>query len=378
MNLADMLGYADIYDLSRIAKNYACECNGNSKHELMQSILIAVNRRDVFEQQMNELSMEDIRFLNFLIFNQREAFSVEDLLARAKQTKFNPNEAEEWNPRDLITSFKHRGWLFNGYSQQTKYLLHVPVDLKRKFIDALTVKFKLNICSLSDFPSIYRDEQSLIVDDIVSFLKFISQHDIQLSTDGYIYKRFLLQILDSFSVHEEGVAKTAWRFGYGRKFKEYPARFSFIYDYCYFHNLIIEKGEQLALTDQGKTKLAEGRKEDILQVYRFWLKLYKGAIPNLQSLMHWIDRLAKQWVSQASLAEVLCPLIKSYYYDSSESIFENRMIPLMMHLGLVRIGEDGEYGRVLQVSKLGSSLIQGIYVADEDAIDLKLTPSALA
>ncbi len=48
------------------------------------------------------------------------------------------------------------------------------------------------------------------------------------------------------------------------------------------------------------------------------------------------------------------------------------MIRMMLHLGLVRIGEDTTLGSVLQVSKLGSSLIQGIYVAEEETIDLKL------
>ncbi|MNI88262.1 hypothetical protein D3C73_1455450 [compost metagenome] len=41
---------------------------------------------------------------------------------------------------------------------------------------------------------------------------------------------------------------------------------------------------------------------------------------------------------------------------------------MMMHLGLVRIGEDEAAGRVVQVTKLGSSLIAGIYVPDEDKI----------
>jgi hypothetical protein len=36
----------------------------------------------------------------------------------------------------------------------------------------------------------------------------------------------------------------------------------------------------------------------------------------------------------------------------------------------VRLGEDNLLGTVLQVSKLGSSLIQGIYVAEEESIDL--------
>jgi hypothetical protein len=370
MNLTEMLSYADIYDLNRIAKNYACECNVNSKNELIQSILMAINQKDTFEQQMNALSIEDIRLLNFLVFNQRSAYSLEDLLARIKQTKFVAQEGEKWNPRDIISSFKQRGWLFNGHAQQTKYLFHLPADLKRKIMDALNVRFKARLYYMTENPNVYRDEQGLLSDDILLFLKFIGQNEVQLSTDGYLYKRTLQLVLEYFSVYENGVTKSAWRFGYGRKYKEYPIRFSFIYDYCFFHDLIIEQGDSLALTDLGRELVTSNHKVDMLQVYRFWIKLYKGAIPNIQALVQWFDRLANVWVSVSSLEEVLCPLIKPFYYDTPESIFNQRLIMMMLHLGLVRLGEDKMLGSVLQVSKLGSSLIQGIYVAEEESIDL--------
>jgi hypothetical protein len=373
MNLAEMLSYADIADLSRIAKNYACECNGNSKNELIQSILIAVNHREVFDQQIKALSWEEIRLINYLIFNPRLKFGLEDLLAIAKQAKFTLNDGEIWNPRDIISKFKQRGWLFNGHSQQTKYLFYVPVDLKQKFIVALHGKFKHNLNFLSNDPAVYRDEQTLLMDDILIFLKIVGQQNLQLSADGYMYKRYLQMILEAFNVSEAGVAKTAWRFGYGRRYKEYPSRFSFIYDYCYFQDLIIEDHTQLRLTESGQQKAAAGRKEDMLQVYRFWLKLYKSAVPNIVSLVHWTDRLSQSWVTAASLSEVIGPLIKPYYYDSAASIFENRLLQMMMHLGLLRLGDDMNHGKVIQVSKLGSSLIQGIYVNEEECLDLSLT-----
>jgi hypothetical protein len=210
------------------------------------------------------------------------------------------------------------------------------------------------------------------VEDIIVFLKFISQNELQLSTDGYLYKRSLQLIMDHFSLQEEGITKSAWRFGYGRKFKEYPSRFSFIYDYCYFHDLILEQRDTLILSDLGLEFVTLNKRVDMLQVYRFWIKLYKGAIPNIQALVQWFERLAKTWVSVSSLGDALCPLIKPYYYDSSDSILRQRMILMMLHLGLIRLGEDIKLGSVIQVSKLGSSLIQGIYVAEDESIDLKL------
>lgn len=372
MNLADMLCYTDIRELSRIARNYDCDCSGNSKNELIQSILTAVGRREVFDHLIANLETEDIRFLNSLLFDRRDAFSLEDLVARANQTKFSKGEKEEWNPREMISRFKQRGWLFNGHSQQTKYLFRVPEDLKKRFSDTLALHYESRVEPAIEPPHAYRDEQSLLSDDIRHFLEYLCKQEVPLSADGYLYKRQLQQVLESFAVTEESVGKTAWRFGYGRRFKEYPARFSLIYDYCYFQGYMEEGGVSLDITQQGRERVAEGRREDPASVYRFWLKLYKGPIPNLLSLVYWIGRLAKGWVTSASLHDVLIKLIKPYYYDSPDSIYEQRLLQMLMHLGIIRIGSHQTQGKVIQVTGLGSALINGTYVAEEECIDLKL------
>jgi hypothetical protein len=370
MNLADMLSYTDIKELSRIANTYECECNGHSKNELIQSILSTLNRREVFERHIQDLQLEDIRFLNSLLSDSRNSFSLEELTARVKQSKFPRNENEPQNPREVIARFKQLGWLFNGYSQQTKYLFQVPHDLKRRFYDVLTAKFRQQLTKVED-PSVYREEQMLITEDIYRFLHFISQQqEIVLSADNSMYKRQLQQILELMSIKEEMVVKGRWRFGYGRMFKEYPNRFSLIYDYCYYQHWIVEQNALLNLTDSGTNKLLEGSKENIVQVYRFWLRLYKGPIPNIQSIVHWIQRLSGSWVTAASLDEALCQLIKPFYYDSAESILEQRILQMMMHLGLLRIGEDELLGPVVQITKLGSDVIEGTYVMEEDQIDI--------
>ncbi|MCZ8512960.1 hypothetical protein O9H85_11120 [Paenibacillus filicis] len=369
MNLADMLSYADIHDLSRIATTYECECNGHSKNELIQSILSTVGRRDVFQNQVDALTIQDIRFLNSLLFDPRGAFSLEELIARVQQSKFDTDASEDGggNPRETITRFKQRGWLFNGHSQQTRYLFHVPADLKRRFIAALGTQLA-SMVQPAEEPEAYRDEQKLIVEDIWHFLHYLKENETLLTAENAMYKRSLLQILDRLGVGEEPVGKTAWRFGYGRMFRDYPNRFSFIYDYCYFQDLITEHHQVLALTEKGQARLGEGQREDPDQVYRFWLKLYRGPIPNLISLVHWVKQLAGAWITADSLRTALEPLIRPFYYDTAGSIMDQRILQMMMHLGLIRVGEDERLGRVLQVTKLGSRLIEGTYVPDEERI----------
>ncbi|CAG7648845.1 hypothetical protein ACFQI7_11980 [Paenibacillus allorhizosphaerae] len=367
MNLADMLSYADIHDLSRIAGTYNCECNGHSKNELIQSILSTVGRREIFERQVDGMSLEDIRFLNSLLFDQRGSFSLEELIARVQQSRFVKEPSEAWNPREVITRFKQRGWLFSGYSHQTRYLFQVPADLKRRFITALGKQFEQKLQRTAE-PGVYRDEQKLIAHDIRNVLLHLRGQEMMLTADNAMYKRNLQQLLEKMAVMEEPVGKTAWRFGYGRMFRDYPNRFSFIYDYCYFHDYITEHNQVLALTAKGAEHADGGMKEDPAEVYRFWLRLYKGPIPNIQSLVHWINQLAKSWVTVATLKEALGGLIRPFYYDTPDSIFEQRLLQMMMHLGLLRIGEDTVHGAVIQMTKMGSGIIEGTYVADEEKI----------
>ncbi|MDF2814181.1 MAG: hypothetical protein K0Q81_381, partial [Paenibacillus sp.] len=232
MNLADMLCYADIQQLSSIANTYDCQCNGHSKNELIQSILSKVNRRDVFEQQLTKLSIEDIRFLNSIVFDKRDLFSLEELVARARLSNFATavvgqpanQAADSWNPREMISKFKHSGWLFNGYSQQTRYLFQFPTDMKRRFTETLVKQFQSEL-NIMDEPSAYRDEQGLITEDIYHFLHYMYNQDVPITAEGFMYKRPLQQIIERMSVIEE-LPKGGWRFGYGRNFRDHPNRFS--------------------------------------------------------------------------------------------------------------------------------------------------------
>ncbi|WP_424766051.1 hypothetical protein [Paenibacillus sp. sgz302251] len=380
MNLSDMLGYADIQQLSRIADVYRCECNGNSKNELIQSILSTVSRNDVFEEQISSMKLEDLRFLNSLLFEARNSFSLEDLIARVQHSRFGEaaEKKEEaplnkskrskkkveasdkpLTPREMISKFKHQGWLFNGFSGPNRYLFQVPNDLKSRFRDTLKKKFAAELV-YTDEPPAYRDEQLLLHDDIKQVLHFVYQNEIQLTADGSMYKRSLIQLLERLGVREEPPIKVAWRFGYGKHFNHYPNRFSFVYDFCVHSKYLSESQTVLKVTAAGEERLAECHAGELEKLYRYWLKLYKGPITNLLSLVHWIDALAEKWVTLDSLRRVLTPFIKPYYYDDANAILEQRILTMMVHLGLLRLGEHPSYGAVVRMTKAGRAIVAGV------------------
>lgn len=276
---------------------------------------------------------------------------------------------DEASPRETILKFRNRGWLFNGHSQQTKYLFRIPEDIKRRFSDCFAAHIRKQL-EYIDTPAVYRDETHIIEQDILQFLRFVHQNKIPLTIDGTMYKRTLQQILALFHVQEEPVKSRGWRFGYGRKFKDYPDRFSFIYDYCYYSGLIEEQPQGLRLTSRGIERVRDQKREDLLDLYKLWLKLYKGPIPNLQPLVQWIHLICDRWTTVESLHRTLRRMIQSYYYDSTDQILNKRIIQMMMHLGLLQVGEDESRGSVVRVTKLGSRVITGTYVPEEEWIKL--------
>ncbi len=367
MNLADMLSYTDVKQLSAIAAHYDCPCDLHSKRDMIQAILNTLNHPDVFERMISELGLDDMRFIHALLFDQREAYSLEELSAKARQARFDHEEDQTWSPRQTIVRFKQKGWLFNGHSHHTKYLFQVPRDLKRKMIELFAERMRHNVNTATE-PEVYREEQQLLAEDVLRLLRFVHQEDVTLTQDGVIYKRCLLSLQEALAVHEEPVSKGGWRFGYGRRFRDYPNRFSFLYDYCIYHQYIEERDNRLCLREHGERRLAEGTKESPLSMYKFWLKLYQVPIRNLRAHVQWIRKLAGQWVTVQSLTDVLGPYMYPFYYDTVDTILEQRILHMLMHLGLVRIGEHADAGVVVQTTALGDRLIGGTFVADEEAI----------
>ncbi|MFB5763139.1 hypothetical protein [Paenibacillus medicaginis] len=349
MNLAEMLTYADIGQLNRIASHYECECKPNSKHELIQGILTKLGRRDFFEQQVRNLPLPYRRFLNTLLFDERPYFGMEELIAAARQAL---DDEAEITPREMVTRLRSAGWLFNGSTNHTRYLFQVPADLKQR-LSEVTSQHMRELIESTDEPAVYRDEGHLLGEDLKLMLRFIGSHEIVLNPEGVMYRRTQQQMIEHLHVAEPLLGKGGWRFGYGRFFKHYPDRLALLYDYAFYRKWIAEAGGLLVLTAKGEEALDIPTEEELIQLFRFWLRLYKGAVPNISSLIYWTSICAKSWVPQASLFEQIGPFIKPFYYDSPEAVFDKRIIRMLMHFGLLRVGEHQAAGTVVQMTAWG-------------------------
>lgn len=350
MNFADMLTYADIGQLNRIASHYECDCKPNSKHELIQGILARLGQREFFEQQVRTFPLPYRRFLNALLFDERPYFSMEELIATARQSL---DDETDMTPRDIVACLRSAGWLFNGSTHHTRYLFQVPADLKRRLSEVIGQQIQEMIASTNE-PVVYRDEGQLLGEDLKLMLRFIGSREIVLNAEGVMYRRKQQQLMEHLHIAEPLLGKGGWRFGYGRSFKHYPDRLALLYDYAVYRKWIVEANGYLVLTIKGKEALEHPTEEERVQLFRFWLRLYKGAVPNISSLIHWIAVCTKYWVQQVALFEQVGLFIKPFYYDKPEAIFDKRIVRMLMHFGMLRVGEHPTCGTVLQMTAWGT------------------------
>ncbi|WP_380705902.1 hypothetical protein [Salinithrix halophila] len=370
MNFADLLTYADIDTLQRMASHYGCGHDLHSKNDLISSLLHHLGGKSRLEGEVDTLSEAEFRFLQQLCFDSRDLFSQEELLAKGRAALDGKKE----EPRRLVRLACRKGWLFPGFSHRHKYLFRMPADLRRRYLNLFADKYGEGG---GPSPSAYRSEEGLLEEDLYRFLTFLYRHEVRLTSEGGIYRQQQRQLFQTFQVREDPIDRKGWRFGFGRRYHLYPDRFSLLYDYAFFKGYIAEDEMEgcLRLTEAGAGKVMDNEVGEGKELYRFWLRLYKKPIPQLAMIVKWVELLAREsWQETDRLFEVASPWMASYYYESEEDLF-HRIMKMMLHLGLLRIGETGQ-SRVVRMNPTGRGWISGVAGFAESTLDKRWSEPA--
>lgn len=344
MNLAEILVYTDIRQLHQIANHYGCECNPHSKNDLITSLLSSLRHRLTISQEVSNLSKDETHFMLLLFLDKRTVMSLEDLLAKAGIALDGAKEQKQAEARRFVSQAMKRGWIYPIRNKAVGQY-QIPLDIREPYLQAWLEQWRQEnqILELQSIDA-YRDEGTALCDDIMQFLQFLQQEPVPLTADGGMYKRHQQQLFQFLFVKEEPLLPQKWRFGYGLHFDLYPDRFSLLYDFCYYNKWIEESGGRVGLSEAGRERL-EQQYEDSLyhDLIRFWIRLYKKPIPNLPMLVQLIPMLVSGgWVQQSTLAQTLLEWVKDFYYDDSFQVLTNRVCKMMVHLGLLRVGQDQE------------------------------------
>lgn len=357
-----MLIYADIEQLTEIAKRYDCICSSHSKHELIQSILSHSYRDDITVMQFNKMSEQQKHLLSILLFEERKKYSLEELKAKIKYCKFIEQKKVKSKSKkvtkpslpledQIVKQLKDEGWIFRQHGASHFALYEIPEDKSEFFRRHLAIQIKQNLTSIAQV-EVVRDEAGYILEDLKLLLHFVKQHDITINELLLMNKRTLQQILNSFLVNERIPGKGAWKFGYGKKFGDYPDRFALLYQFTVFKGLITEN-ETLQLTNKGEEKLQDCNEQDTINMIEYWLTIYKKPIPNLKALSYFLMVALEDWRNVDELQNLLLPYIKAYYFDNEEAILQKRILKMLLHFGVVMLGQDDSQALAVKLTPYG-------------------------
>jgi len=357
LNLDEMLIYADIEQINKIADNYQCQCNRHSKTEMIQSIIYTLYKKEMINRYIKGLESVEISFMQLLFFDSRLRLTIEDLLAKAKQAASIHNS--EIKPKQLVLLALKRGWIFQGVGKKNLLVYLVPIDLKRKIIKSIKQHIEESLISVNEV-DFYRDEQNLIVSDLSIFLTYIQKEEVLLTGTGAMYRRNQQDLFQFLLITEQVINKQLWRFGFGRKYNEYPDRFSLIYDYAYYRNYIKEENGYLNITNEGKYWLENAeRDKESLKMFKFWIRLYKHAIPYLPLIVKFIDLVAyKKWIELKTFKNGIVVWLNDHYYENKDIVFMERIIKMLLHLGIIQISFNDDI-TFIRITEDGHQFING-------------------
>ncbi len=346
MYLTEILTYTDIGQLHRLAQTYQCDCNIHSRNELIQAILSSIKREQVMKEQLRKITDEERLFLIHIVFDGKNAYSLQELQARAKWVSQNPREKSEANR--LIAAALRNGWILQSSRTDWQSSFNVASDLIDKWKQVLTDSLAGEVPAAPEIRQ-YRDDGYALARDTQYFLSFLNRQPLPLTSEGAIYRRYQQKLFSGFAVREEPLQEKGWRFGYGRCFPHYPDRFSLIYDICYEMKWIQQTSwGVLMLTDEGERRVKDIDSQKFLsQAQQVWYKMYRKPIPNLRVIVNMIVSLMNRcdWVKEDFLINRLQPVVKPFYYDDQQNILKSRILKMMVILGLLQhsVGESIYY-----------------------------------
>ncbi len=394
MRLAECLNQSDSVSLRRIAEHHGMDCPLYSKNALLQEILSRLCDPEYLnERYAAGASPLLMAALQEIALDGRDRYANEELialLARAVQTVPTKDRAisrETGHATESGSVLRRRGGArrrkerTDGKTAETggseegpqrpdalaQELLHIlvregvvyptgsdsrtvyvcPTDFWRRLHELASRKMKATVQSCARTPVVYRQDGHAIARDAAAFLLFTMRHDVRLTQEGVIFRRQQIQLLQLFEVAEEVLPQSiGWRFGFGRRFHDYPDRLALIYDHLCASGCVVETVDGWLRVDQETSdaylQLPEENRAQ--QLFRFWLRTYRHAIPNLRTIVARTAELTRHaWVYADSLAALWLDQIEPYYYETNEQILVARILGMLVHLGVLARGaaEDG-------------------------------------
>ncbi|MCY0901192.1 MAG: helicase-associated domain-containing protein [Firmicutes bacterium] len=355
MRLAECLNQSDISNLRNIAKRHTLDVPMYSKNSLLQEILAKFAEPSYVSQRAETLPVEVTSALIEIALDPRERYPRAELLALLKRSQ------RLRAPEEILQDLLSEGVLFAcGGTRDPVYVC--PTDVWKRLYTVSTQKLREGLQVATVDPLVQRDDGCALARDAAAFLQYASHHELRLTQEGVIFRRSQMQVLELFGVTEEPLpGHVGWRFGYGRRFHDYPDRFALIVDHLYAAGLIVESAQQLMVDEERATHYLQiGEEERAELLFRFWLRSYRAAIPTLPRLAARIAQLtAGQWVHGDSLTEIVEPDVGDYFYECAQEVLRLRILQMLVVTGSLMLGQSAGDRFLYKLSPRGERWLCG-------------------
>lgn len=348
VRLAECLNHASVPTLRNIVTSHGLNCPLYSKHEMMQSILEHVRTGDQLARESRSWIEKWGDTLRRLALSGRSDFAQEEVEALFRHTQDNHG----------LSLALQQGWLYAQRDNRDRPLFVIPEDLLNAVRQSFVTNWKSEVTGPAIAPVLVKEEGLAILGDLQTLIDYVSHHEVRLTTEGVMYKRHLQSLMMLFEVPED-LEVPKWRFGYGRRVHDYPDRFSLLYDFAYHEGLLVEATDDtLCVGDAVSNWQATPRRVQLQRLLRFYLRVYRRPIPRLREIVETIRLIAVDWVDMVQTYHTCSSLIQAFYYDREDDVWAKRIVAMLVHLGVLRLGYDGEsIASWFQITELGQELL---------------------
>ncbi|UCZ54791.1 hypothetical protein LGQ02_08615 [Bacillus shivajii] len=315
MNLTQILLSQPHNELIERKKSLSISCNVHSKQQLTEEIVQKLLCPDYISKSWNERLDRERNLLTYMAFRPALSYQIEELFS------FYQKEERKCLIDDL-GNLKRTGWLF-----EDKYGWMLPQELE----NWIKHHYKNELQKTSLFIPSDDDHDISFIDDLFTFMDFVSDRNVRLTKKKTIYKRELMLLLSELTQNEQ-LPDEKWRFGYGRHFDTYPDKLSLLYDFCFEQGWITE-GTTLSVTKAWEKGQSYSVNEMLERLNRCYINIYKRAIPNIKDLLNMLIFALepKIAVEEETIKSVLLPLVRKYYFDSREDIITKRILKMLVY-----------------------------------------------
>lgn len=355
MRLAECLNQSDISNLRNIAQRHTLDVPLYSKNSLLQEILTKFAEPSYVAERADTLPVEVTSAVIEIALDSRERYPRAELMALLKRSQ------RSRAPEALLEDLLSEGILFAcGGTRDPVYVC--PTDVWQRLYTVSTRKLREGLQVATVDPLVQRDDGSALARDAAAFLQYAARHELRLTQEGVIFRRSQVQVLELFGVAEEPLpGSVGWRFGYGRRFHDYPDRFALIVDHLFAAGIIRESTQQLVVDEEGAAHYLRVEEEERAErLFRFWLRSYRIAIPTLPRLAARIAQLtAGQWVYGDSLMGIVEPDVGDYCYECAADVLRLRILQMLVVTGAMMVGQSAGDRYLYKLSPRGERWLRG-------------------